>query len=339
MGLRAFATGCSSTVLGEDERAFFRDARPCGLILFQRNCQSPDQVKRLAEDAADAAGGGRLMVLVDQEGGRVRRLRPPEWRGYPAARAFGRLYARDAGLGIEAARLCGRAWADDLRACGVNLNAAPVLDIPAPGAHGIIGDRAYGEDADTVIALGRAVIEGFMDGGVIPVIKHIPGHGRARADSHEALPVIDAAPDELERTDFRPFAALSASPAAMTAHILLTALDPERPVSVSPVIIDEVIRGTIGFGGLLMSDDLSMKALDGSLAERAEAAIGAGCDMALHCNGVLAEMEEVAGVTPELSGRSLARYEAAMAVTARSEPYDAERAEALFAAAAALESE
>lgn len=334
---KAFAAGCCSTRLSDSERAFFREARPCGLILFQRNCETPDQVRRLAGDAADAVGGDAFMVLIDQEGGRVRRLRPPHWRDYPSARAFANLYARDKALGLEAARLCARAWADDLRACGVNLNATPVLDIPVPGAHDIIGDRAYGGDADTVIALGRAVAEGFMDGGVIPVIKHIPGHGRARADSHENLPVIDTSIDELERTDFRPFAALSGMPAAMTAHILLTELDAERPVSVSPVIISEVIRGSIGFGGLLMSDDLSMKALDGSLADRAGGVIAAGCDMALQCNGVLAEMEEVAGVVPELSGMALNRFEAAMAVTAGSRPYDAERAAVLLAEAAAAQ--
>lgn len=332
---RAFAAGCSSTRLSDSERAFFRDARPCGLILFQRNCETPEQVRRLVGDVAEAIGGDAFMVLIDQEGGRVRRLRPPAWRDYPAARAFGKLYKRDPELGKEAARLCARVWADDLRACGINLNATPVLDIPVAGAHDIIGDRAYGKDADAVIALGRAVAEGFMDGGVIPVIKHIPGHGRARADSHENLPVIDTPLEELERTDFRPFTALSGMPAAMTAHILLTELDAERPVSISPVIITEVIRGSIGFGGLLMSDDLSMKALDGSLAERAGAVIAAGCDMALHCNGVLAEMEEVAGVVPELAGKALDRFAAAMAVTANSRAYDAERAAILFAEAAA----
>lgn len=333
--LRAFAAGCSSSRLTDSERAFFREARPCGLILFQRNCESPEQVRKLASDAADAVGGDAFMVLIDQEGGRVRRLRPPAWPPYPAARAFGKLYARDREYGLEAARLCARAWADDLRACGINLNAAPVLDIPVSGAHAIIGDRAYGADADTVIALGRAVAEGFMDGGVIPVIKHIPGHGRARADSHEKLPVIDTALDDLERTDFRPFAALSGMPAAMTAHILLTELDAKRPVSISPVIISKVIRGSIGFDGLLMSDDLGMKALEGSLAGRAREVIAAGCDMALHCSGALAEMEEVAGVAPELAGMALERFAAAMAVTAHSRPYDAERASRLLVEAAA----
>lgn len=339
MGLKAFAAGCSSPTLSDDERAFFREARPCGLILFQRNCETPDQVKRLVGETREAVGSDAFMVLVDQEGDRVRRLRPPAWRGYPAARTFGDVYRHDEKRGLEAARLCARLWAGDLRACGINLNATPVLDLPVSGAHDIIGDRAYGEDADTVIALARAVTDGFMQGGVIPVVKHVPGHGRARSDSHEHLPVIDTAIEELERTDFRPFAALNDAPAAMTAHILLTALDAKRPVSISPVIIGQVIRGTIGFDGLLMSDDLSMKALDGSLAERAEGVMAAGCDMALHCNGTLPEMVEVAGVVPEFSGKSLARFEAAMAVTERSEPYDARRAEALLAEVAAIRGE
>jgi beta-N-acetylhexosaminidase len=331
MALKAFAAGCSALQLSEDERAFFREARPCGLILFRRNCESPDQVRRLADDAAHAVGGDRFMVMVDQEGGRVRRLRPPHWRDYPAARSFGTFYQSDPARGLEAARLAARLIAEDLRACRITVNAAPVLDVPVPGAHDIIGDRAYGRDPETVTALGRAVGEGLKAGGVIPVIKHIPGHGRARADSHESLPVIDTALGELEESDFRPFAALAHMPAAMTAHVLLTALDRTRPASVSPAIISQVIRGSIGFDGLLMSDDVSMKALEGPIASRARDVIEAGCDIVLHCNGEMREMAAVAEVVPELAGKSLARLEAALEVTERCEPFDKTRAAQLLA--------
>lgn len=331
MSFSAFAAGCSSTELTEGERAFFKAARPCGLILFRRNCQDRRQVRSLIADVREAMDGDPLMVLVDQEGGRVRRLRPPEWRTYPSARAFASLYARDADTGLEAARLASRLLAEELRDTGITVNCTPVLDLPVPGAHDIIGDRAYGTDAETVITIGGAVAEGFKSGGVVPVMKHLPGHGRARADSHKELPVIDASLDELEATDFVPFAALRDLPAAMTAHVLLTAVDRDRPASVSPLIISKVIRDHIGFDGLLMSDDLNMSALEGSLGERAEQVIAAGCDMALHCSGSLSEMEEVARSVPELQGRSITRFNRAMAVTERCDDYDKERAEALLA--------
>ncbi len=334
MALAAFASGCSSVELNDAERAFFREARPCGLILFQRNCSNPGQLRRLVGQAAEAVGGSSFMVLIDQEGGRVRRLRPPEWRNFPAARAYAGLYAKDRETGLEAARLSARLIADDLKACGINLNAAPVLDLPVEGAHDIIGDRAYGSDPQNVIALARAVAEGYLQGGVIPVIKHIPGHGRARADSHESLPVIDAGRKELRESDFVPFMALKDLPAAMTAHVVMTAFDPKRAASVSPTIIGEVIRGLIGFDGFLMSDDLNMKALEGTLAEKACAVLDAGCDIALHCSGILKEMHEVAEVVPELTARRLERFEAAVALTRRNDPYDRERAEALLERAA-----
>lgn len=336
MVFKAFAAGCASTRLGDNERAFFREARPCGLILFQRNCESPEQIRKLAEDAAAAAATSDedpFLVLVDQEGGRVRRLRPPHWREFPSARAFGALYRQDRERGLEAARLCARLQAEDLRASCITMNCSPVLDIPVPGAHDIIGNRAYGDEPDTIIALARGVAEGYMAGGVVPVIKHVPGHGRARADSHESLPVIETPLNQLEASDFKPFAALSDMPAAMTAHLLLTALDKKRPVSISPVIIEQVIRRKLGFDGLLMSDDLSMKALDGTLAERTKSVISAGCDIALHCNGDLAEMEQVAAAAPDLSERSLGRLERAFAVTARCEAYDKPLAEHYIAQA------
>lgn len=266
------------------------------------------------------------MVLIDQEGGRVRRLRPPQWREFPAARAFARYYASDPEAGLEAARMSARLIADDLRACGINVSAAPVLDLPVEGAHDIIGDRAYGREPQSVIALARAVAEGYLQGGVIPVIKHIPGHGRARSDSHEQLPVIDISLDVLRESDFVPFTALNDMPAAMTAHVLLTAIDPKRAASVSPTIIAKVIRGLIGFDGFLMSDDVNMKALAGTPGENASAVLDAGCDIALHCSGILNEMQEVAEVVPELAGRALERFEAALELTRRSDPYDKDRA-------------
>jgi len=329
--LNAFATGCSGHELTGDERAFFKEARPCGLILFKRNCRDPEQVRRLAGTAAEAVGETSFFVLVDQEGGRVRRLRPPAWRDYPSARKFAQVYSDDSETGLEAARLSAQLVAADLRAAGITVNCTPVLDIPVAGAHDIIGDRAYGSDPESVIALGRAVAEGFLAGGVVPVIKHIPGHGRARVDSHESLPVIDTALPDLEASDFVPFAALRDMPAAMTAHVLMRALDEERPVTVSARIISEVIRGTIGFEGLLFSDDLGMKALGGTFAERTREAIAAGCDIALHCSGDLREMQEVAAAAPELSGKTRQRFEAAFAVTGRVEAMDIERAEALLA--------
>lgn len=334
MGHKAFAAGCAGPELTATERGFFRDARPCGLILFQRNCREPDQLRRLTAAAAEAAGADGFLVLVDQEGGRVRRLRPPHWRELPAARAFGRLYEADPVEGLAAARASARLVAEDLRGVGITVNCAPVLDVPAPDSHPIVGDRAYGSDPETVIAVGRAVAEGYMAGGVVPVIKHVPGHGRARADSHEALPEVTASREELSRADFRPFAALADLPAAMTAHVLFTALDPKRPATVSPTIIGEVIRGLLGFDGLLISDDLSMKALAGSLGERARSAIEAGCDIALHCNGNLTEMQEIAEVVPELAGKRLERFGAVVALTRHREPFDAEAAEELLARAA-----
>jgi len=342
MVFKAFAAGCASTSLGDDERAFFREARPCGLILFQRNCESPDQIRKLVEDATAAVtttDDDPFLVLVDQEGGRVRRLRPPHWRKFPSARAFGALHQQDRESGLEAARLCARLQAEDLRASCITVNCAPVLDIPVPGSHDIIGDRAYGDEPDCIIALARSVAEGYMAGGVVPVIKHVPGHGRARADSHVSLPVIETPLDQLEASDFKPFAALSDMPAAMTAHLLMMALDKERPVSISPVIVEQVIRKALGFDGLLMSDDLSMKALEGTLAERATGVISAGCDIALHCNGNLIEMEQVAAVAPDLSEYSRIRLEKVYAVTARCEPYDRPLAEHYLALALDAEGE
>jgi beta-N-acetylhexosaminidase len=330
-GLRAFISGCLTTRLTEGERAFFRDSKPAGLILFRRNCESAEQIRALIGDFHEAVGeGARSLVLIDQEGGRVQRLGPPVWRRYPPGRFFSSIHARDPQTGLEAARLGARLIARDLTALGITVNCAPVLDLPVPGAHDIIGDRAYGTAVAEVSALGRAVAEGYLEGGVLPVIKHIPGHGRACADSHHALPVIDASREDLAATDFQPFRALADMPLAMTAHILIPALDPERPASTSLTIIRDVIRAEIGFDGVLMCDDIGMKALSGGMDALSRAVLEAGCDVVLHCSGNLDEMIAVASVTPELSGLAARRFEAARARLIEPAPFDEERAIALL---------
>ncbi len=270
-------------------------------------------------------------MLVDQEGGRVQRLCPPNWRRYPPGGRFAKLYCHDAEKALEAARLGARLIARDLRALGINVNCAPVLDVPVPGAHDVIGDRAYGKTASSVCALGRAVAEGYLEGGVLPVIKHIPGHGRACADSHASLPVIEASRDELSATDFVPFRALRDMPLGMTAHILIPSIDPDHSASNSPIIIEDVIRGDIGFDGLLMCDDLGMGALSGPLYERTRAVLDAGCDVALHCSGDFEEMEAVAAATPELCGEAARRFMAAQSHLQPPQPFDETRAETLLA--------
>jgi beta-N-acetylhexosaminidase len=323
---RAFICGLPGPDLSAAEAAFLAAERPAGIILFARNVESPDQVRRLIASARVAAGE-RILVLVDQEGGRVQRLREPHWPRYPAARAFGGLRLGSRERAKAAARLCAQAMARDLHALGFNTACAPVLDVPVPGADNIIGDRAYGEDAPAVIELGRAVAEGLLAGGVLPVMKHIPGHGRAMADSHLALPVVDTPIEELERSDFEPFRALKDLPMAMTAHVVFTAIDPRAPATISPKAIQEVIRGSIGFEGLLMSDDLSMQALSGPFGERVAASLGAGCDLALHCNGNMEEMAAVSAAAPDLDGPALARFERALAALREPEPFAAKEAE------------
>jgi beta-N-acetylhexosaminidase len=328
--LRAFISGCESTSLTEAEKAFFRDARPCGLILFRRNCETPDQIAALVASFHEAVGSDEPLVLIDQEGGRVQRLAPPLWRRYPPGRFFGTVHARDPQTGLEAARLGARLIARDLAALGITVNCAPVLDLPIPGAHDVIGDRAYGTAVADVAALGRAVAEGYLEGGVLPVIKHIPGHGRACADSHLSLPVIEASHAELAATDFQPFRVLADMPLAMTAHILIPALDPDRPASTSPIIIDGVIRREIGFHGLLMCDDIGMRALSGDMAALSVAVLQAGCDVVLHCSGRLTEMTAVAGAVPALGGAAARRFAAARARLTAPVPFDEERATALL---------
>ncbi len=334
MSFHAAIFGCAGTVLTPQERTFFRDVRPWGFILFKRNVESPDQVRALVEALRDTLGGAAAPILIDQEGGRVQRLGPPHWHRYPPARAFGDLPANDPLLRREITRLGARLIAHDLRALGINVDCMPVLDVPQAGAHDVIGDRAYGATIDTVGQLGRAVCEGLISGGVLPVIKHMPGHGRGLADSHHNLPTVDAEVSALEAADFAPFKVLSDMPLAMTAHVVYSAIDPKHPGTTSRKVIKSVVREVIGFDGLLMTDDLTMKALSGSLTDRAKSALAAGCDMILHCNGDMAEMQAVIAGCKALSGRPARRAQAALARLAKvPEPFDADEGRARLDAA------
>lgn len=295
-------------MLGDWELSFFRDADPLGLILFQRNCDTPDQVRALVDSFRNCVGRPDAPVLIDQEGGRVQRLKPPHWRDAPAASRFADLYQTDVARSLEAARLNARLIAHELAALGITVDCAPVLDVPQPGADGIIGDRAYGDEQKQIATLAGAVCEGFLQGGVMPVVKHIPGHGRAGVDSHKALPRVDTDLETLSAVDFAPFRDLKAMPWAMTAHVLYSALDDSRPATLSTKIIS-LIRADIGFDGVLVSDDLSMQALDGGFQERAAGALAAGCDLALHCNGDRDEMAQVAEGCSALSENARTRIE------------------------------
>ncbi len=319
---KAFIASCSGLSLTDEERSFFATARPCGLILFARNCEAPLQVRAIADRFRDAVESDEALVLIDQEGGRVQRMRQPNWREMPPARVYGELYTHDPDAARDAAFAGARLIAEELSAAGVNVNCSPVLDVPDAAAHQIIGDRAFGDEPAVVTALGRAVVDGTLAGGVLPVIKHVPGHGRARADSHLSLPRIDAPALELIEIDFQPFMALADAPLAMTAHVLLTAFDDKRPASASPVIMRDVIRDVIGLKGLVMSDDIGMAALAGSMGDRAAAVVEAGCDVALHCSGNLAEMREVAAVVPPLSGESAERFARATGMLQEPAPFD-----------------
>ena len=331
MPARAFITGLSDLSITPDERAFLRAAAPWGLILFKRNVGSPRQVAELVAEFRSVVGRADAPVLIDQEGGRVQRLGPPQWPAYPPGAAYGRLYDTDAQRGLAAARLGGRLIAGDLAALGITVDCLPVADVPVAGADAVIGDRAYGDTAAKVAALAAAATDGLMDGGVLPVLKHLPGHGRATADSHLRLPVVDTDRATLEATDFAAFRPLASLALGMTAHVVFTALDRDLPATTSPTIIAQVIRGFIGFDGVLMSDDLSMAALSGTLAERTRAALAAGCDMALHCNGKLDEMDAVASAAPELGGAAARRAAAALAARRTPAPLDVAAARAELA--------
>ncbi|MDO9474800.1 MAG: beta-N-acetylhexosaminidase [Caulobacter sp.] len=334
MSRLAAILGCQGLTLTKAEIAFFREVRPWGFILFRRNIDTPGQVRALTAALRETLDDPRAPILIDQEGGRVQRLGPPHWPKYPPGRAYGDLPTNDPLVRREITRLGARLMAHDLLELGVNVDCLPVLDVPSPDGHEIIGDRAYGLDVETVATLGRAAAEGLIAGGVLPVIKHIPGHGRAMADSHMELPVVGASYEELDARDFAPFRVLSDMPMAMTAHVVYTAIDAKRPSTTSKTVIREVTRGAIGFDGLLMTDDLSMKALKGGFKARARAALAAGCDVVLHCNGDMDEMKAVAEGCRKLKGHARRRADAAMARLARvPEPFDVAQGRARLSAA------
>ena len=328
---RACIFGCEGLRLTPDEVAFFAEADPWGFIVFARNIETPDQLRALCGDLRDTVGR-EAPILIDQEGGRVQRLRAPHWREWKAPLEF----CKAAGVDVEEAMyLRGRLIASELRSVGLDVNCAPMLDVATNDSHPIILDRCYGFSPDIVSHAGRAMSEGMLAGGVLSVAKHIPGHGRASVDSHEGLPRLQTPKDELETTDFAPFKALADLPMAMTAHVVFEALDTELCATLSPTVI-ATIRGRIGFDGLLMTDDLSMKALSGTYGERADAALAAGCDVILHCNGDRAEMEPIAAHTPRLSGLAQARASAALAMRHRPGEFDPDAA---FARLAEIESD
>lgn len=326
--------GCAGTTLTAEEVAFFRDVKPWGFILFKRNIADPEQVRALTAALRATVGRDDAPILIDQEGGRVARLQPPHWRIYPPGRAYGELVANDPLTAREITRLGSRLIAHDLRSIGINVDCVPVLDVPDPQGHEIIGDRAYGDTPEQVATLGRAAAEGLLAGGVLPIVKHIPGHGRALSDSHLELPVVKAKLLELEIRDFAPFRVLSDMPMAMTAHVVYSAIDRNRPATTSKKVIKKIIRESIGFDGLLMSDDLSMKALSGDFKQRAKDSLSAGCDVVLHCNGDMAEMKAVMSGVGRLGKEARRRAQAVMGRLVKvPEPFDVAEARARFDAA------
>lgn len=287
--------GCAGPALSEQERAFFKKEKPAGFILFSRNVEDKKQVAALTADLKKTVGRHKVPILIDQEGGRVQRMGPPHWRKFPEMKVFGDMAEKDPTLAASALRLNCRLIADDLRRVGVNVDCLPLLDVMRDEADPIIGDRAFSRNPDTVTALGRITIDALQEGGVLPVIKHLPGHGRAEVDSHLALPVVDTPLERLDQTDFAPFKSFPNAAFGMTAHIVYSDIDPDNPATVSRLVIARAIRMMIGFKGLLMTDDLSMKALSGDLGDLAVASLEAGCDLALHCNGKMDEMQTIAG--------------------------------------------
>jgi len=330
MASRAIILGLTGLTLSAAERAFVREAQPWGLIIFKRNVSTPAQVQELTHSFRDTVGR-EAPVLVDQEGGRVQRLGPPHWPVYPPGARYSALYDREKSLGLAAARLAGHLIAADLKVVGVDVDCLPIADVPVEGGDPVIGDRAYGTEPGKVAAIAAAIAQGLQAGGVLPVLKHLPGHGRASADSHHRLPVVDTDRATLEATDFAAFRPLAGLPLGMTAHVVFSSIDPASPATTSVTMVREVIRGFIGFQGLLMSDDVSMGALSGTIAERSQAALRAGCDVVLHCNGDLAEMTAVAGVTPELTGAAAKRADAALAARGTREEFDVAAARQTFA--------
>ena len=325
--MQAAIYGLSGPQLTESECDFFRSADPAGYILFKRNCLSVEQLRILNDQLRDLSGRPDLPILIDQEGGRVARMQPPAWPAFPRAEAFAALYQLAPSSALEATRVNARAIALTLRSVGINVNCLPLLDVRQPGASDIIGDRALGDTPTQVAALGRAVLDGMASAGVVGVVKHLPGHGRALVDSHKELPIVTASDDDLA-IDLEPFERLRSAPMGMVAHVVYTAWDAELPASLSPTVINSIIRERIGFDGLLMTDDLGMQALSGDFGTRAAGAIAAGCDIALHCSGDIAEMEAVAAAVPALSAEGEARLSRAMAVTLNEED-DVDFAEAV----------
>lgn len=316
--------GCAGPELSPDEAAFFADTRPWGFILFGRNIVSKSQVAELTARLRESIGRPDAPVLIDQEGGRVQRFKPPLVPQYPSGAELGALYLANPEAGLRATWIMSRLHAFDLFPLGINVDCLPVLDVPSPGGHEVIGNRAYGITPEVVSVLGQAACDGLKAGGLLPVIKHIPGHGRAGADTHFELPHVDAAHEELSAHDFLPFKALAGEAMAMSAHVVFTALDAENPATTSPRVVEQIIRSEIGFDGLLMSDDVSMNALSGDFATRTRAIFAAGCDVTLHCNGVRAEMEAVASATPVLADVALRR--ASDVMTAFRAPDDSDEA-------------
>ncbi len=309
--MQAAIYGLHGTELSESERDFFRDCDPSGFILFRRNCESRDQLRRLTDALREIGGRSELAILIDQEGGRVARMKPPEWPEFPPGERFARLYELAPSSAMEAARANARAIALMLREVGINVDALPLLDVRQEGASDIIGDRALGSEPMQVAALGRAGLDGMASAGVVGIVKHMPGHGRALVDSHKELPVVTATEEALE-LDLEPFEALSAAPMGMMAHVVYTAWDPEHPASMSPSVINHSVRQRIGFDGWLMSDDLGMDALKGDMGERSAGVVAAGCDVALHCSGDMAEMIAIAEAVPAMSAAGEARLARAM---------------------------
>lgn len=319
--------GCEGQSLKSDEIAFFKEANPWGFILFARNLETPEQIKNLCDDLRHTVGRN-APILIDQEGGRVARLRAPEWMEWlPPLEQMDCVAPENA---RQAMVLRYRLIAHELNDLGIDVNCAPMVDVPTPDAHEIIMNRCYGRDVDTVAEMGRAVSEGLLAGGVLPIIKHIPGHGRGSLDSHFDLPIVDSTKEELEQTDFETFRRLSDLPMAMTAHIVYPALDETGPATTSKTMID-IIRNSIGFDGLLMTDDLSMKALEGSFADKTNASLDAGCDIVLHCNGVMEEMDQIAQTLPSLSGKTLLRAEKAESCRRTPDYFDVIEAQECFA--------
>jgi beta-N-acetylhexosaminidase len=329
MAARAFITGLSGLTITANERAFLREARPWGLIIFRRNVSTPQQVTDLTSAFRDAVGW-EAPILVDQEGGRVQRLGPPQWPAYPPGAHYGSIYDQEVSRGLSIARLGGQLIAADLGVLGIDVDCLPLADVLSAGADPVIGDRAYGSEPGKVAAIAGAIAEGLLAGGVLPVVKHLPGHGRATADSHLKLPVVETDRATLEATDFAAFRPLAGLPLGMTAHVVFSSIDPDAPATTSVTMVREVIRGFIGFRGLLMSDDVSMKALSGTIEERSRAAFAAGCDVVLHCNGDLGEMAAVAGAAPMLGGETGERAEAAMAQRHAPETFDVDAGRKIF---------